>query len=82
MEADIPQLLELYSELQPLDPPIDYNAAIVVWEQAVNSGVMYFVADNNARNERLKSDFELRNIRCHCPSSEVVSLNCSSSDLI
>lgn len=48
-EADIPQLLELYSELQPLDPPIDYNAAISVWEQAVNSGVMYFVADNNER---------------------------------
>jgi GNAT superfamily N-acetyltransferase len=48
-KTDMPQLLELYRELQPLDPPIDNNAASAVWEQAVNSGVMYFVADNNER---------------------------------
>ena len=45
----MPQLLELYSELQPLDPPIDCNAATAVWEQAAAGGTTYFVADNKER---------------------------------
>jgi len=44
---DIPQLLELYRELQPDDPPIDENAAATVWDEALNSGVVYFVAECN-----------------------------------
>jgi GNAT superfamily N-acetyltransferase len=47
--ADIPQLIMLYAELQPLDPPIDKEAAITVFEQAANCGVVYFVADDNGR---------------------------------
>jgi len=42
---DIPQLLELYKELQPDDPPIDNGAAAIVWEQATNNKVVYYVAE-------------------------------------
>ena len=45
--TDLPQILELYKKLQPQDPPIEFNAAISVWEEAVNSGVTYFVADHD-----------------------------------
>ena len=48
-KADMPKLLELYKELHPLDPPIDDNMAADVWEQSINSGAIYFVADNNER---------------------------------
>ena len=44
--ADIPQLLELYKELQPHDPPIDTGMAITIFEKTANHGVIYFVADN------------------------------------
>jgi len=47
LKTDMPQLRELYRELNPLDPLIDDNAATAAWEQAVNSGAMYFVAENN-----------------------------------
>jgi ribosomal protein S18 acetylase RimI-like enzyme len=49
IKADIPQLLELYKELQQSDPPIDIEAAIVVLEKAKNNDVAYFVADDNGR---------------------------------
>ena len=47
IKADIPQLLELYKELQPLDPSIDIKAATAVWERSVNNGITYFVAEDN-----------------------------------
>jgi len=46
---DIPSLLKLYEELQPLDPPIYTDAAISTFEQAISRGVTYFVADNSGR---------------------------------
>jgi len=46
---DIPQLLELYAELQPLDTPIETDAAISTFEQAISRGVTTFVADNSGR---------------------------------
>ena len=49
VKADIPQLLELYKELQPLDPPVGVDEATATWEQAVNRGVMYFVAESKGR---------------------------------
>ncbi|MDR1735417.1 MAG: GNAT family N-acetyltransferase [Oscillospiraceae bacterium] len=42
--ADIPQILALYKELNPLDPPIDKSRACAVFEKAGKSGVTYFVA--------------------------------------
>jgi len=45
-KADIPQLLELYRELQPDDSPIGSAEATVVWEKATNNGVAYFIAEN------------------------------------
>ena len=47
--ADIPQLIELYKELQPSDEPIDITAAAAVMEKAESSDVTYFVADDNGR---------------------------------
>ena len=46
---DIPQLLELYAELQPHDPPINTDAAVAIFNQAANCGVTYFVADNDGK---------------------------------
>ena len=46
-ESDLPQLLALYQELQPNDPPINEDSAFAVWEKALNSGVTYFVAECN-----------------------------------
>ena len=48
-KTDLPQLLELYRELQPYDPPINVDTANAVWEQAQHNGVTYFVADHNGR---------------------------------
>ena len=48
-KADLPQLLELYRELQPHDPPINADKANNVWEQAELNGVKYFVADHDGR---------------------------------
>ena len=45
-KVDLPQILALYRELQPDDPPINEDLATVVWEQAVNNGVTYFVAES------------------------------------
>ena len=47
--ADMPQLLKLYGELQPDDPPVDEKSAAAVWEQAMNRSVTYFVADCDGR---------------------------------
>jgi GNAT superfamily N-acetyltransferase len=44
--TDVPQLLELYKELQQSDPPNDIDAAIAVLEKAMKNDVKYFVADN------------------------------------
>jgi len=48
-KGDLPQIFDLYRELNPDDPPINEKDAIEVWDQAVNSGVTYFVADDNGR---------------------------------
>ena len=45
-DSDLPHILELYRELQPLDPPVDSISASTVWEQAVSGGVTYFVAES------------------------------------
>jgi GNAT superfamily N-acetyltransferase len=47
--TDLPQILDLYIELQPLDPPIDASKAITVFEQAISCGVVYFVAENDGQ---------------------------------
>ena len=44
--GDLPRLLELYKELQPLDPPVSLAEASAVWERAAGSGVTYFVAES------------------------------------
>jgi ribosomal protein S18 acetylase RimI-like enzyme len=49
VKADIPQLLELYAQLNPLDEPVDANVAAAVFEQAVSNGVTYFVAGDGGR---------------------------------
>ena len=46
-KADLPQIFALYRELQPDDPPTNEDLAIAVWEQALNSGVTYFVAESD-----------------------------------
>ena len=60
---DIPQILELYAELQPHDsgrlgeqfaerttsPPINAETAFAVYTQAINSGVKYYVAVNDGK---------------------------------
>ena len=46
---DIPQILELYTELQPHDPPINTETALSIYMQAVNSGVKYYVAVNDGK---------------------------------
>ena len=43
--SDIPQILDLYAQLQPLDSLIDESKARFVFEQANNCGVTYFVAE-------------------------------------
>ena len=45
LTEDVPQLLNLYAQLNPEDKPVDAIRAAVVWEKAINSGVAYFVAD-------------------------------------
>ncbi|MDR1531520.1 MAG: GNAT family N-acetyltransferase [Clostridiales bacterium] len=47
--ADLPQLLALFAELQPDDPPIDNSLAETVFEKAVKNGVRYFVAVDERR---------------------------------
>jgi GNAT superfamily N-acetyltransferase len=42
---DIPQLLELYTQLNPDDKPVEVSLAADIWEKAVENGVTYFVAD-------------------------------------
>ena len=49
VQADLPQILELYKELNPKDPPVDLNTAAAVWENAANSGITYFVAECDGR---------------------------------
>ena len=49
-KVDLPQIFALYRELQPDDPPINEDLATVVWEQAVNNGVTYFVAESEGTN--------------------------------
>ena len=44
--TDLPQILRLYAELQPLDQLIDASEAIAVFEKAITCGVVYFVADS------------------------------------
>jgi len=46
-KQDLPQLFELYRELQPDDPPIDERVATAVYEKAIERGVTYFVAEHN-----------------------------------
>ena len=46
-KADLPQIFALYRELQPDDPPINEDLATAVWEQALNNGVTYFVAESD-----------------------------------
>jgi len=48
-KADVPQLLELYKELQQSDQPVEIDKAIAVLEKAENNDVTYFVADDNGR---------------------------------
>jgi GNAT superfamily N-acetyltransferase len=48
-KADIPRLIELYAQLNPLDAPVDASLAAAVFEQAVSNGVIYFVADDGGR---------------------------------
>ncbi|MCL2018560.1 MAG: GNAT family N-acetyltransferase [Oscillospiraceae bacterium] len=47
--SDIPQILDLYAELQPLDTLIEESMARSVFEQANKCGVTYFVADIDGR---------------------------------
>ena len=47
--ADIPQILELYSELHPHDEAIDLNTATATFEQATCNDIVYFVADDGGR---------------------------------
>jgi len=44
-KEDVPQLLELYVQLNPDDKLAEVTSAIAVWEKAVSSGVTYFVAE-------------------------------------
>ncbi|MCL1917724.1 MAG: GNAT family N-acetyltransferase [Peptococcaceae bacterium] len=44
-KKDLPQMLKLLEQLQPLDPPIDENAALAAFEQAERNGVLYFIAE-------------------------------------
>jgi len=48
-KVDVPQLLELYKELQQSDPPIDIDKATAVLEKAESNDIVYFVADDNGR---------------------------------
>jgi predicted GNAT family acetyltransferase len=45
-KEDLPHILSLYSELHPNDPPINEDSATSVWNQALYSGVTYFVAES------------------------------------
>jgi len=45
IKEDLPLILSLYRELQPDDPPISESRAAAVWDNAVDSGVTYFVAE-------------------------------------
>jgi len=45
VKEDLPQILALYRELQPDDPPINESMATAVWDKSVGSGVTYFVAE-------------------------------------
>ena len=47
VKSDLPQIFELYQELNPDDPAIDEDMAISIWEKATSGGVSYFVADHN-----------------------------------
>ena len=45
IKEDLPQILALYRELQPDDPPINERMATAVWDKSIDSGVSYFVAE-------------------------------------
>jgi len=44
-EEDLPHILDLYSELHPNAPSINKDSATAVWDQALQSGVTYFLAE-------------------------------------
>jgi GNAT superfamily N-acetyltransferase len=46
---DIPQLLELYAQLNPEDRRVEVGEAAAVWDKAAGIGVVYFVADIRGR---------------------------------
>jgi len=49
LASDVESILELYKQLQPLDPVVDVETAMPVWEQSAKSGVTYFVAEVDKR---------------------------------
>lgn len=49
VKEDIPQLLRLYRQLQPLDDAIDEGSAADVWERAAKDDAAWLVAEAGGR---------------------------------